>query len=521
MRRLVLWTATTLLTGSLWISGPYAQHADDDFFPPGNDGPTSDDGPVGSVDDLPSDDDQEDWWPAVVPHSPYEGPLGQVDNREPHDACENCFVIPDIFDYDIFESVPIDDGDSEYVITRMIPNPAPLEEGEVRPMVDADGEPLWYIGTQSYSGPKDTDRVSDQVEWSMIDLLRIKARHENRIMTTAGVHGFGIVATGFGIWVLPEYAEIMVPDQIEGVPVTVFVEPMLERQGHQHTTFRPVPVGAAIEAAQPGLAMLSAGGGTLGFHMVQEVGQRYRLLSLTAAHVVRVDPTAAPPTAGTIDVYQPRIQFGNLFGQVYLLFRLRTCGMSRTACWKSSAPMNHSRINPDIALIDPLPYGGLVSLGFNRPRGTDPTRHLQYGSGSREYTNGPSGSIRNAYPGHKLKIWGAFSGPRSGSVTATGRTVVSRFRGRYYKDCCLTAMNVGVSSGDSGAAVTFDRRGSRHVVGILAVGSSTEAWFMTEVDIKQAFDASNVPFSHFWGTRGTGYRPPSTTACDNDDCSDD
>ena len=509
MRRLVLWTVTSLLTGSLCISGTHAQDADDEFFPPG---PGS--GAVGSVDESPADtdDDLEDWWPAMVPDSPYEGPLGQVDNREPHDACENCFTIPDIFDYEIFESVPIQDGDSEFLIPREIPNPAPLAEGELpRPTVDDAGEPVWYIGSQGYSGPKDTDPISSQYGRSKIELLRIKARHEEHIMTIAGVHGFGIIATGFGVWLLPDYATVMVPETIEGVPVKVFVSSMPERRGHTNIRFRPVPVGARVTASAPGIALTTVGAGTLGPHIVRRVGSRYQLLSLTAAHVVRRDPTAPVPTQGTIPIYQPTVNIGNLFGHVRYLFRLRVCGTSVAACWRTGAPTNQSIMNPDIAAVEPTPFGSLVSSPFNTPTGTDPTRHLQNSASS--YINGPSGFVRTATPGHTLKVWGAFTDPRVGQVTATGLTEVSRFRGRLYRDCCLTKMRVPVADGDSGAAVTYGGTGNRHIAGVMVLGSLTEGWFIPASHIKEAFTSASWTFSHYWGTK-SGYRAPSTKTCD-------
>ena len=98
-----------------------------------------------------SDDTEEE-----VFVSPYSGLRGQFESRVAHDLCPDCFTVPNLGEgYRIFESIPIGE-DSEHIITRYVANPAPLEPGEVRPTVDDDGEPLWYIGTQGYSGPQDT-----------------------------------------------------------------------------------------------------------------------------------------------------------------------------------------------------------------------------------------------------------------------------------------------------------------------------------------------------------------------------
>lgn len=516
MRRLVLWTATTLLTGSLCISGTHAQNADDDFFPPG---PGS--GSVGSVDDLPADDDDlEDWWPAMVPESPYEGPLGQVDNREPHDACENCFTIPGIFDYEIFESVPIDDEESEHLIVREIANPAPLEEGEIRPTHDGD-EPLWYIGRQAYSGPQDTGPVSAVYDRPIIELKRIRARNTERILSLSGVHGFGLISTGFGVWVLPGSDTTAIPTTIEGVPVQIFVQKRPTFQGHPSTRFRPVPAGARISSSNAG-GRITIANGTVGPHIVMMDDGCCQVWSLTAAHVVREYLDDPLPTNGSIRVYQPTVQTTNLFGYVAHVFRLTSCGTpsDTTDCYGPGAITNDTMVNPDIAAIDPIPYGVKVAVGYNTPTGTHPTRHLQWSATG--YTNGPSGIARNPRPGDRLDTYGAYSGKLTGRVFGTGLVVVptdiTSTGNMLYRYCCLTGVSAPTKAGDSGAIVTHRGTGSRHVAGVHVVGDGTSAWSIPSQHIAAAFSAISKRFHHYWGTK-SAYRLPATRACDlPDDC---
>ena len=454
--------------------------------------------------------------PGGLLDSPYPGPLGQVENRDPHEACANCFTIPGMGEgYQIWESVPVA-GNSEHLILRLIPNPAPLAAGETRARVDAAGEPLWYIGHQAFSGPQDTAPVSSLLDMPLIDLNRLHARHQDAIMSLPGVHGIGIVAEGIGVWILPDFDATGIPDTLEGVPVIVFVEEMAKMRGHQGTRFRPVPVGAAVSAAEPGIFMTPVGGGTLGPPIVRQSGGCCQVWSLTAAHVVREFPDEPVPTAGTLPIYQPSVQIGNLFGYVAHLFRLFPCGtVYDNDCDLDSAVTNYTTINPDIAAIDPVPYNSRQVPPYNTPTGTDPIRRLT--NSVSHSINGPSGAMRTARPGHTVKVWGAYSSPRVGRVFAVNQDIVSRLHTDRYRSCCLSGAYVTMTDGDSGAAVTYGGTGRRHVLGVLQAGNSLAGWFIPSADIFMAFSSAGKPFTHYWGTK-SGYRAPATTTCDPPGC---
>ena len=177
--------------------------------------------------------------------SPYTGLLDRIDNREPHEACVGCFTIPGMGDgYTIFERVPVGE-DCEHIVVRDIPNPAPIAAGEMRPTVDEAGEPLWYVGTRAYSGPQDTELVPG-LGLSHIALKRIRARNEPTVMAIRGVYGFGVVATGFGVWILPGYDKTAIPKTVEGIPVAVFVEDLIQLNGPQGVRLRSVPTGIFV-----------------------------------------------------------------------------------------------------------------------------------------------------------------------------------------------------------------------------------------------------------------------------------
>lgn len=181
--------------------------------------------------------------------SPDTGPLDQTENRKPHEACAACFTIPGMGDgYTIFERVPVGE-DAEHIIIRDIPNPAPLVAGETRPAVDDTGEPLWYVGRQAYSGPQDTELVPG-LGLSHIALKRIRARNEPAVLAIRGVYGFGMVATGFGVWILPGYDRTVLPKTVEGIPVTVFVEDLFQLNGPRGFRLRSVPTEMGLFAVK-------------------------------------------------------------------------------------------------------------------------------------------------------------------------------------------------------------------------------------------------------------------------------
>jgi len=55
--------------------------------------------------------------------SSYPGPLGRVSEHRAHAACKNCFTVPSLDRYQIFEKINTAGG--VVLLPRMIPNPAP------------------------------------------------------------------------------------------------------------------------------------------------------------------------------------------------------------------------------------------------------------------------------------------------------------------------------------------------------------------------------------------------------------
>ena len=517
MQRLVLWTATTLLTGSLCISGTYAQDADEDFFPPG---PGS--GSVGSVDDPPADDSETNTWGDIINLDEYPGPLGRVAERVDHETCDRCFTAPGMGEssaYQVWESVNVDG--MEHLIAREVPNPAPLEEGEVREILDPEtGEPVWYIGYQAHVGPTDDKRFSPKHPYSKITMIRIKSRHEGKIFAIPGVHGFGIGEDGFDVIMYkpPEGEQrASVPTTLEGVPVRVVYEDRMQLTGHQENKFRPVPAGAGIGSQYRQ--------GTLGPHVVSTTGGCCKIWSLTAGHVLKQNLNDPSPTPGENPVYQPAARTSiNLFGRTLYAFALTPCG-TEAQCGVDTAYVNRTNTNPDIGLIDPLPTNTLNTPPF-QPSGTDPTRHLQYGKRGGDYHNGPSGRVIVASRGHYHRIWGSWRAATSkGKVKRINltRTLIGG-DGNNYKICCVNEVDLWTDLGDSGALVAYSGTSNRHVAGV-NIGRKVEngrhvrgAYYIKANDITAALARVGRSISHFWGTK-SDYRSPSETQCDHNDCS--
>ncbi len=152
--------------------------------------------------------------------SPESPPLVPPYPKVPHPACPHCFTYDCPECYTIFEEVP----GTGIILTRQLPNPAPqLPEG-VR-LHDNAGRPIWYIGRQPYVGPTDEEPVSPELPLSLIALKRIHARHHQEIFSIPGVHGFGIGAKGFVVFLDPAQRDSAsrIPTALEGVPVTVEV----------------------------------------------------------------------------------------------------------------------------------------------------------------------------------------------------------------------------------------------------------------------------------------------------------
>ena len=443
--------------------------------------------------------------------SPYTGPLGRVDDREPHEACDTCFTVPGMGEgYTIWESVRVGE-DSEFLILRYLANPAPLEDGAERPMFDEAGEPLWYVGTQAHSGPQDTALLGD-TGFTLIEVKRVRHRHEPALMAIPGVRGVGISINGISVAVAPGTDTADIPPDIEGIPTDIRIEAEeATLQWHASSEFRPIPTGARITAAEP-VTGAYAGAGTLGPHIVHNDGGCCTIWSLTAAHVVRRRPYDPPPLlgGGNIPIYQPYVDISDLAGRVVHLFQIRPCASS--AC---ASPTNYTTEDPDVAAIDLSPVGQVQRYPYNNPTGTDPVRRLQ--SDHDSYKNGPSGAIYTPMPGRTAQIWGAFSGMQEGDIDEVDRTKFPSLDGIRYRICCLTSMEAEPVPGDSGAAVTYKGTGNRHVLGLHIAGDPYRAWFIPAGDIKEAFKADGETFTHFWGTKD-GYRKPSQRTCDPPGC---
>ena len=527
--------------------------AQDDFFnnSGGGSGPvgTTGDGgtgPVGSVTD--GADDMEDTDGAgLVPgeeeFQPYEGPIGRVDERIPHPACETCFTVPGLGDgrYRIFEKMETDlpEGSHEIIRPRAIPNPAPPRVNEVREEFDEEtGEEIWYIGRDTYVGPTDEENYwytgPDGVPMSLIELQRIKYRHYSEIMDIPGVHGYGIGEEGFNVLLLPELAEnaTLIPRSLEGVPVVVEIAEIATRRSFKDNSFRPVPSGAGIAVHSPLESWFDQG--TLGPHVVRNkanIGKCCQIWSLTAGHVIQ--PTGrSTPIPGTRPVYQPSASTINVLGYVAHMFRQTHCAEgvgNKRDCNSSNAPVNETTVKPDIAAIDHVPYGNYNNSPFNHPSGTDPIRRLQYGTS--RYVAGPSGQIIEAKPGHKHKIWGSrtLGGPER-RVAKTKQTAVTWDSDdkKWYKECCFNHVEGAVQPGDSGALVTYSGTGRRHVAGVLVgslrihklkngrIETKHYGYYIPASDIQDAFRGASVPFDHYWGTKDgkkdDGFREPATNS---------
>lgn len=518
------WIFPVTLFSFLTVPSAFAQSGSN-LLDPGM-GPGQGQGSIGSVDDgsgalddpsLPGDED---------PEPQYPGPIGRVDDRLPHFECDTCFTVPGLNEgrYQIFESVEV--GDKEHLILRHVPNPAPLEDGEERETIDPDtGEPIWYIGRQAYVGPTDDEPFSDDYPVPKIDLIRIHYRNMDEIMSIPGVHAFGIGTEGFEVSIRPNAARNtdLVPLTIEGVPVKVVIEDMMQAESHQNARFRPVPAGAGIMSANPSTNR-SMWAGTLGPHVVRHAGGCCLIWSLTAAHNVKLNMNDPNPTPGTVPIYQPTVSSGNLFGYVAKTFRLTPCSYSVSndrPCLLDSAPNNPTSIYPDIAAIAHTPFGHYDAPPHNNPTGVEPTRRMQRSASS--YINGPSGRIRTSRSGHRLVIWGSRTHVTS-KVLTTQRAMIYKSSGKLYRVCCVDWLNAGVIGGDSGALVAFGGRGNRHVAGVLiaggplaSLGNRRGAAFIPADHIKRAFQNAGMPFSHFWGTKSP-FRSPSTRTCDPPGC---
>ncbi len=144
------------------------------------------------------------------------GPLATA-KRIPHPACPHCFKLACDNCYGIYEEVP----GTGVIINREIPDPAPGRPQGKEPY--KHGQEIWYIGNQPYVGPTDEEPFSKDLTISRVEMKRIQARHMKEIMSIPGVHGFGMGAKGFIVFLLPENKDNdkQIPQTLEGIPVEV------------------------------------------------------------------------------------------------------------------------------------------------------------------------------------------------------------------------------------------------------------------------------------------------------------
>lgn len=223
----------------------------------------------------------------------------------PSPTCPNCYTNACPGCYHIFEKVP----GTPYVIGREIPNPAPLEPGEVRPDFDPEtGLPIWYIRHQPFVGPTDEEPISPELPIAKIELERIQARHDPEIFSIPGVHGFGIGAKGFIVFLAPNHSESAsrIPKELKGIPVEVVLlgGPAVLRS-HQGVRYRPAPLGVGVGRVLAGIERRE---GTIMTHIVRNqdsIGFCCVINTLTAGHVTKHPEDALPVPGAEPPTVQP------------------------------------------------------------------------------------------------------------------------------------------------------------------------------------------------------------------------
>lgn len=458
---------------------------------------------------------------AQTPDAPPFETNALVTNRVPHPACPNCFKVAGENRYGVYEEIP----ETKELIFRLIPDPAPLAPGEVRPDFDYElGEKIWFIGDQAMVGPTDEEPVSAELPMSRIELMRIKSRHTQEMFRIRGVHGVAIDAKGFRVFIEPKHQRnaTKVPAAIEGIPVTVQVLERFELTSHEGKAFDGIPSGARIEGI---------GSGTVGPHIVRngsDMGFCCKIWSLTAGHVVK---HLGDTFLGydVIRVYQPTVASSRQFGFVEHTFTLSPC-TSPDCINDFPSNTNPSFIRPDVAAIahanghfhtdGPRPAGYL-------PVGVEPIRKMY--QSPTAFTNGPSGRIASYALGSSFKYWSSNGGTEGvfGTIDSIGATIA--IRDTDLRQYCLTDMDVGrlsvaVLVGDSGALVARESLGQRDIFGVqnarpfVNQGQPNIFSFSPAVNVKQAFSNANLSFHHYWGTAKdsatANYREPATDQCD-------
>ncbi|MGH7961797.1 MAG: hypothetical protein ACRERD_08220, partial [Candidatus Binatia bacterium] len=384
--------------------------------------------------------------PVGVPVLPHVPDLLKV----AHSACPECFtyVCPEC--YVVFEEVP----GTGIILTREIPNPAPLEPDATRLEFDLEtGLPIWYIGRQPYVGPTDEEPFSAEFPVPKIVLKRIQARHRAELASIPGVHAFGIGAKGFLVFLDPKHPEneALIPKTIEKVPVEVQMGGPFETLSHGSLRYRPVPTGVTVGAFRPE----GGNAGTTGPYIV--LNSPTRIWTLTAGHIVK-RPSESPSVVQNREVFQPAPTFPApiFWGVVAHSFQQSPCAHPPTC---TGDPANFSSVAPDVAVI------AHISISHNEaPSGhTSPTNSAEpirkMYKGTTDHVNGPSGIVQMVRQGKTIRWWGAFSTPHriQGQVTATNveTAVTDGLSGQTFKYSALDFVRLenAAAGGDSGGLV--------------------------------------------------------------------
>ncbi len=237
------------------------------------DGMEDDIGPVGETDDGVQADPEEERIPGWEDlDADTWGPAARTEEYLPHEACDMCFTLPNYSPYTVNEYVESDVEDGAIIIMREIPNPAPeiMEREDSDPEIggfyDSDtGERVWFIGKDAITGPTDEEKWSPHLPVSTIEMKRIKARHLDRIFRIEGVNSFGIGTHGFVVGLSPHVPEnrALIPDELEGIPVTVKIRGVAVMNSHESARIRSLPADVSVGRG-------ASSWGTLGPHIVRD-----------------------------------------------------------------------------------------------------------------------------------------------------------------------------------------------------------------------------------------------------------
>jgi len=383
-----------------------------------------------------------------------------VNKRKPHPACPNCFKVDG--ENSIFESVP----GTDYVIARDIPDPAPLEPGEVRADRHPEtGEPLWYKGHQAFVGPTDEENVSASLPIPMIQLKRIKYKYEDKLFKIPGVHAVGIGESGIVLSITPALSanRSQIPSTLDGIPVIVQEMEVLKPMSHFNAWYRPLPVGAGIASNYT-----TPGGGSVGPHVsrdISDVGSCCGLYSLTNSHIIYSPPNVF---VSNVNIIQPPGS-STSYGWLGYRFVLTSCPGTFQYC-TANAPLNDTKLKPDAAAIG-HPFNDGYPMYSPCYGSEKPVRRIQYDVSS--YVDGPTGIIRiptTSNCSSCLKNFGVMSHGNQGGLSQAETSVLFEYvRDQlYFKHGPVDFAGMTTQPGDSGGLVAWNQ--TRDVVGMVIGG---------------------------------------------------